>query len=114
MPLALEAVAFADKREVLFGGQDMLAGLFSDAIRANPSSATTVDRLAAALESAAAAFTPHRHDLALCVPITSFTSCDQPILVDHATLEPGKMEGSPVGWAFGHGLDDMRARPSVR
>jgi ABC-2 type transport system ATP-binding protein len=23
-------------------------------------------------------------------------------------------EGSPVGWVFGHGLDDMRARPSVR
>jgi AcrR family transcriptional regulator len=55
---------FADKREVLFGGQDMLASLFSDAISAAPSSATTVDCLAAALESATAAFTPERHDLA--------------------------------------------------
>ena len=55
---------FADKREVLFGGQDMLTQLFSDAIRTAPPAATTVDCLAAALESAAVAFTPDRHDLA--------------------------------------------------
>lgn len=55
---------FADKREVLFGGQDMLAELFRDAIQAAPPSATTADCLAAALESVAVAFTPDRHDLA--------------------------------------------------
>ena len=55
---------FADKREVLFFGQDLLTQLFSDAIRAAPPAATTVDCLAAALESAAVAFTPDRHDLA--------------------------------------------------
>jgi AcrR family transcriptional regulator len=55
---------FADKREVLFGGQDMLANLFSEAIRASPPSATTIDCLAAALGSAADGFTPDRHDLA--------------------------------------------------
>jgi AcrR family transcriptional regulator len=55
---------FADKREVLFGGQDMLVQLFSDAIRTAPASATTAECLAAALESAAVAFTPDRHDLA--------------------------------------------------
>jgi AcrR family transcriptional regulator len=55
---------FADKREVLFGGQDMLVELFSDAIRLAPPSATTAECLAAALESAAVAFTPDRHDLA--------------------------------------------------
>jgi AcrR family transcriptional regulator len=56
---------FADKREVLFGGQDILVGLFGEAVRAAPPSATTVDCLAAALESVAAvAFTPDRHDLA--------------------------------------------------
>jgi AcrR family transcriptional regulator len=55
---------FADKREVLFGGQDMLAGLFSDAIRTAPPSATAADCLAAALDAAAVAFTPERHDLA--------------------------------------------------
>ena len=55
---------FADKREVLFGGQDMLAELFSEAIRTAPPAATTADCLAAALEAAAVAFTPDRHDLA--------------------------------------------------
>jgi AcrR family transcriptional regulator len=55
---------FADKREVLFGGQDILAGLFADAIRAAAPSATTVDCLAAALESVAVVFTPERHDVA--------------------------------------------------
>jgi AcrR family transcriptional regulator len=55
---------FADKREVLFGGQDILTGLFSDAIRAAPPAATIIDCLAAALEAASAAFTPDRHDLA--------------------------------------------------
>ena len=55
---------FADKREVLFGGQDMLAQLFSDAIAAARPSASIADCLAAALESAAVAFTPDRHDLA--------------------------------------------------
>ncbi len=55
---------FADKREVLFGGQDLLAELFSSAIRTAPPSATTADCLAAALQAAAAAFTPERHDLA--------------------------------------------------
>jgi AcrR family transcriptional regulator len=55
---------YADKREVLFGGQDMLVQLFSDAIRTAPASATTAECLASALESAAVAFTPDRHDLA--------------------------------------------------
>jgi AcrR family transcriptional regulator len=55
---------FADKREVLFGGQDMLLELFSNAIRSAPPSATTTSCLAAALESAAVAFTRERHDLA--------------------------------------------------
>ena len=55
---------FADKREVLFGGQDMLVQLFGDAIRSAPASATTAECLAAALEATAVAFTPERHDLA--------------------------------------------------
>src|SRR5438045_8857194 len=52
---------FADKREVLSGGQDMLVQLFSDAIRTAPEAATTADGLAAALESTAVEFTPERH-----------------------------------------------------
>src|ERR1700749_2999284 len=40
---------FADKREVLFGGQDLLVQLFGDAIRAAPPAATTAECLAAGL-----------------------------------------------------------------
>ena len=57
---------FADKREVLFGGQDMLVDRFSAGIRTAPPSATVIECLALALESPAPiAFTPERHDLAL-------------------------------------------------
>src|ERR1700728_3992537 len=56
---------YADKREVLFGGQDQLADLFADAIRAAPAEATPADCLAAVLDAAAPAFVPERHDLAL-------------------------------------------------
>ena len=43
---------FADKREVLFGGEDALAGLFADAIAAAPSGATLTDCLWTALVAA--------------------------------------------------------------
>jgi AcrR family transcriptional regulator len=55
---------FADKREVLFGGQDLLTEMFTEAIRTAPPSASTADCLIAAIESPGAhAFTPDRHDL---------------------------------------------------
>jgi AcrR family transcriptional regulator len=49
---------FADKREVLFGGEDVLAGLFADAIRAAPPGATLTECLQAALAAAGVAMTP--------------------------------------------------------
>ena len=49
---------------MLFGGRDVMAERFADAIRTAPPEATTAGCLATALESAAAACTPDRHDLA--------------------------------------------------
>jgi AcrR family transcriptional regulator len=49
---------FADKREVLFGGEDALAGLFADAIRGAPAEATLTGCLHAALAAAGVAMTP--------------------------------------------------------
>src|SRR3984885_8297050 len=49
---------FADKREVLFGGEDVLAGLFADAIRAAPAEAALIECLRAALAAAGVAMTP--------------------------------------------------------
>jgi AcrR family transcriptional regulator len=51
---------FADKREVLFGGEDVLAGLFADGIRAASPDATLTECLRAALAAASAAMTPQQ------------------------------------------------------
>ena len=51
---------FADKREVLFGGEDVLAGLFADAIRAAPPGAALTECLRAALAAVEVVMTPHR------------------------------------------------------
>jgi AcrR family transcriptional regulator len=51
---------FADKREVLFGGEDVLAGLFGDAIRTASPDATLIGCLKAAYAAAEVAMTPRR------------------------------------------------------
>src|ERR1700739_2289081 len=49
---------FADKREVLFGGEDVLGGLFSDAIRDAAPDATPTECLRPASTAADAEMTP--------------------------------------------------------
>lgn len=51
---------FADKREVLFGGEDKLARLFAGAIRAAPADATLTECLQAAFAAASVAMTPQQ------------------------------------------------------
>jgi AcrR family transcriptional regulator len=51
---------FADKREVLFGGEDKLAGLFADGIRAAAPEATLTECLQAAFAAAGVAMTPQQ------------------------------------------------------
>ena len=51
---------FADKREVLFGGEDVLAGLFGDAIRGAAPDATVTECLRAAFTAAESAMTPQQ------------------------------------------------------
>src|SRR5260221_3219877 len=54
---------FADKREVLFWGQENLRELYERTIEAAPDSAAPIDAVAAALEAAAPVFQEH-HALA--------------------------------------------------
>lgn len=54
---------FADKREVLSAGQDILADLFSQGIRAASPSATPIECVSAALQAAAVVFTPQRRSV---------------------------------------------------
>ncbi|WP_329056322.1 TetR/AcrR family transcriptional regulator [Amycolatopsis sp. NBC_01488] len=51
---------FADKREVLFAGQDILSRIFTEAIAAAPPSATPIEAVAAALAATEAAFDADR------------------------------------------------------
>ncbi|WP_223692704.1 TetR family transcriptional regulator [Leifsonia poae] len=51
---------FADKREVLFAGQDELLDLFVDAVAGAPSDATPLEAVDAALQAAALTFEPRR------------------------------------------------------
>src|SRR6201995_2227752 len=51
---------FADKREVLFGGEDVLAGLFAEGIRAAAPEATLTESLLAAFAAARVPMTPRQ------------------------------------------------------
>jgi AcrR family transcriptional regulator len=56
---------FADKREVVFGPQDLLADLLTEAVAAAPADLPVRDHIAVAMDRAdAVAFTPERHHLA--------------------------------------------------
>jgi AcrR family transcriptional regulator len=98
---------FADKREVLFGGQDMLADVFSTAIRTAPPSATTADCIAAALESAAVAFTPERHDLA---PQRRAVIAANSELQERELLKRARLSSVVADALCARGTDDTTAR----
>jgi AcrR family transcriptional regulator len=53
---------FADKREVLFGGQEVLRRLLADAIAGAPESATTMEAIGAGLAAFAASFGEERRE----------------------------------------------------
>ena len=98
---------FADKREVLFGGQDLLAELFSTAIRTAPASATTADCLAAALEAAAVAFTPERRDLA---PRRRAVIAANTELQERELLKRARLSSVVADALRARGADDTTAR----
>ncbi|GAA3572301.1 TetR/AcrR family transcriptional regulator [Amycolatopsis ultiminotia] len=54
---------FADKREVLFGGQDVLVRLFTEGIAAAPEQATPLETIGAALEAGSVVFEQARRAL---------------------------------------------------
>jgi AcrR family transcriptional regulator len=98
---------FADKREVLFGGQDLLSGLFADAIRAAPPAASTADCLDASLQAAAAAFTPDRHDLA---PQRQAVIAAHSELQERQLLKRARLASAMAEALCARGADDTTAR----
>ena len=79
---------FADKREVLFAGQDVLSRMFAEAIAGAPADATPIDAVVAALAAAEVAFGPQRRDQArqLKAVIANHTELRERELLKRATL----------------------------
>ncbi|WP_055587398.1 TetR/AcrR family transcriptional regulator [Streptacidiphilus griseoplanus] len=98
---------FADKREVLFGGEDVLADLFADAIRTAPAHATLPQCLRAALEAACAVMTPERRSRAAQrrSVVAANTEAQERGLLKHA-----KIAGAISAALSERGADELTAR----
>jgi len=98
---------FADKREVLFGGEDLLAGLFGDAIRGASPDATLTACLQAALVAADAAMTPQQRAKAAqrVLVVAANTEVQERGLLKHA-----RIAGSISAALRARGADELSAR----
>src|ERR1700753_150763 len=98
---------FADKREVLFGGEDILAGLFADGIRAAPAEATLTECLQAAFAAADVAMTPRqRAKAAQRLRVVAATS----ELQERGLLKHARIASSISAALRARGADDLAAR----
>jgi AcrR family transcriptional regulator len=98
---------FTDKREVLFGGEDVLVGLFGGAIRAAFPDATLTECLQAALAAAEAALTPRQRAKA--------TQRVQVLAANTAVQERGLLKHARIAKAIDtalreRGTDELTAR----
>ena len=98
---------FADKREVLFAGEDVLAGLFADAIRAAPPDATLIQCLQAALAAVGDTMTPQRRATA-SQRIRILTADSE--LHERGQLKYARITSSIADALRERGVDDLTAR----
>jgi len=98
---------FADKREVLFGGEDVLAGLFADAIRAAPPEATLTECLRAALAAAGIAMTPQRRAAAAKRRLVVAANSE---LRERGLLKHARVTESVTAALRERGADELTAR----
>jgi AcrR family transcriptional regulator len=98
---------FADKREVLFGGEDKLAGLFADGIGAAAPEATLSECLQAAFAAAGAVMTPQQRAKAArrVRVVAANTEVRERGLLKHA-----RIAGSVSAALRERGADDLTAR----
>ncbi len=98
---------FADKREVLFGGEDVLAGLFAEAINIAPVGATLTECLQAALAAADAVMTPEQRAKAAkrVQVLTANTEVRERGLLKHA-----RIANSITAALCQRGADELTAR----
>ena len=98
---------FADKREVLFGGEDLLAGLFGDAIRAAPPDATHAECLQAALVAAEAAMAPEQRAKATQRVLVAAANAE---VQERGLLKHARIAGSISAALRARGADELTAR----
>ena len=98
---------FADKREVLFGGEDVLAGLFADAIRAAPAEATLTECLQAALAAAGIAMTPQQRATAVRRRLVVAANSE---LQERGLLKHARITQSVTAALRERGTDELTAR----
>jgi AcrR family transcriptional regulator len=86
---------FADKREVLFAGQETHVRLITDAIAAAPGSATPLAAVGAAVEALAASFTEDRRELGarLRVLVAGNTELEERSAFKSASLAKAMTDG---------------------
>jgi AcrR family transcriptional regulator len=98
---------FADKREVLFGGEDKLAGLFTEGIRTAPPDATLGECLLAAFAAAAVAMTPQQRAKAAkrVLVLAANTEVQERGLLKHA-----RMSGAISAALRARGKDELTCR----
>ena len=98
---------FADKREVLFGGEDVLSGLFADAIRAASPNATLIECLQAALAAAEVVMTPHRRVTAARRVLVVAANSE---LQERGLLKHARIANSITAALRERGADELTAR----
>jgi AcrR family transcriptional regulator len=98
---------FADKREVLFGGEDVLAGLFGDAIRAAPPEATLTECLLAAFAAADVAMTPQQRARAAQRVLVAAGNSE---LQERGLLKHARIARSVSAALCERGTDELTAR----
>lgn len=98
---------FTDKREVLFGGEDVLAGLFGDGIRAASPDATLTECLQAAFAAAEGALTPKQRAKAAQRVLVVAANRE---VQERGLLKHARIAGS-IGTALrARGADELTAR----
>jgi AcrR family transcriptional regulator len=98
---------FADKREVLFGGEDVLSGLFADAIRAASPDATLIECLQAALAAAEIVMTRHRRATAARRVLVVAANSE---LQERGLLKHARIANSITAALRERGADELTAR----
>jgi AcrR family transcriptional regulator len=98
---------FADKREVILAGEDVLVALFADAVRDAPESATVAECIAAAVLAADPVMTAHRRAVATRRIVVV---AQNPELQERGQLKLARVAGSMAAALEDRGVDALTSR----